>query len=130
MRRMSFPVPPVVAGPSRSGMQTVRSLLPYLWPPGDRVAHLRVVAAALFLLAPKGAAGMLAIPFGLIAGYALLRIASAGFGELRDAVFAAVQQRTVRRVALRTFSHLHRLSLRFHLDRQTGGLSRAIDRGT
>jgi ATP-binding cassette subfamily B protein len=147
---MSFPVPPVVGGPQRSGLQTVKSLLPYLWPAGDRIAHLRVVAAMLFLvaaklatvyvpivysraidaLAPKGAAGMLAIPFGLIAGYALLRVASAGFGELRDAVFAAVQQRTVRRVALRTFSHLHELSLRFHLDRQTGGLSRAIDRGT
>ncbi len=49
---------------------------------------------------------------------------------MRDAVFAAVQQRTVRRVALQTFQHLHRLSLRFHLDRQTGGLSRAIERGT
>jgi ATP-binding cassette, subfamily B, heavy metal transporter len=150
MRSMSFPVPPVVGGPQRSGLQTVRSLLPYLWPPGDRVAHLRVAAAVLFLiaakvatvyvpiiysraidaLAPKGGEAMLAIPFGLIGAYALLRVASAGFGELRDAVFAAVQQRTVRRVALRTFQHLHRLSLRFHLDRQTGGLSRAIDRGT
>ena len=150
MRRMTFPVPPVVGGPPRSGLQTLRSLTPYLWPSGDHVAHLRVVAAVLFLvaakiatvyvpiiysqaidaLAPKGADGMLAIPFGLIGGYALLRVASAGFGALRDAVFAAVQQRTVRLVARRTFEHLHRLSLRFHLDRQTGGLSRAIDRGT
>jgi len=150
MRRMTFPVPPMVGGPQRSGLQTLRSLLPYLWPQGDRVAHLRVVVAVLFLvaakvatvyvplvysraidaLAPKGAEAMLAIPFGLIGAYALLRIASAGFGELRDAVFAAVQQRTVRRVALRTFKHLHQLSLRFHLDRQTGGLSRSIERGT
>ncbi len=73
---------------------------------------------------------MLAVPVALIVGYGLLRVASGGFGELRDAVFAAVQQRTVRRVALRTFTHLHRLSLRFHLDRQTGGLSRAMERGT
>jgi hypothetical protein len=66
----------------------------------------------------------------LIVGYGLLRVASAGFGELRDAMFAAVQQRTVRVVALQTFTHLHGLSLRFHLDRQTGGLSRIIERGT
>jgi ATP-binding cassette subfamily B protein len=147
---MTFPVAPVVGGPQRTGMQTLTSLLPYLWPAGDRVAHLRVVAAVVFLvaakvatvyipivyshaidaLAPKGGEAMLAIPFGLIGAYALLRVASAGFGELRDAVFAAVQQRTVRLVARRTFAHLHRLSLRFHLDRQTGGLSRAMDRGT
>jgi ATP-binding cassette subfamily B protein len=131
-------------------MQTLRSLLPYLWPAGDRGAHIRVVIAMLCLvaakvasvlvpivysraidaLAPKGSDALLAIPAGLIGAYALLRVASSGFGELRDAVFAAVQQRTVRRVALRTFEHLHRLSLRFHLDRQTGGLSRAIERGT
>jgi ATP-binding cassette subfamily B protein len=73
---------------------------------------------------------MLSVPFALIVGYGLLRIASSGFGELRDAVFAAVQQRTVRKVALQTFQHLHALSMRFHLDRQTGGLSRAIERGT
>ncbi len=66
----------------------------------------------------------------LILGYGLLRVASAGFGELRDAVFRrAVQQRTTRRVALDTFRHMHGLSLRFHLDRQTGGVSRAIERG-
>ena len=70
------------------------------------------------------------VPLALIIGYCLLRIASAAFAELRDAVFAAVQQRAVRRIAMQTFEHLHRLSLRFHLDRNTGGLSRAIDRGT
>ena len=73
---------------------------------------------------------MIVVPLALIAGYGLLRVASAGFGELRDAVFAAVQQRVVRKVALRTFRHLHRLSLRFHLDRQTGGVARAMERGT
>ena len=139
-----------LSSPERSTLRTVRSLLPYLWPTGDRVAHIRVVAAVVLLLAakvatvyvpliysravdalaPRGGHGMVAIPVALIVGYGLLRVASSGFAELRDAVFAAVQQRTVRKVALQTFRHLHRLSLRFHLDRQTGGLSRAIERGT
>jgi ATP-binding cassette subfamily B protein len=130
-------------------LQTVRSLLPYLWPKGDHIAHLRLGLACLFLigakvatvyvplvyshavdaLVPKGGA-LVAVPVALIVGYGLLRVASSGFGELRDAVFAAVQQRTVRRVALQAFRHMHLLSLRFHLDRQTGGLSRGIERGT
>ena len=149
MQRMT-PAPSVSPAPARSGFQTVATLLPYLWPKGDWPSHLRVIGAALCLilakvatvyvpvvysravdaLAPKGPEGMLAIPVSLIVGYGLLRVASSGFGELRDAVFAAVQQRTVRLVALQTFQHLHRLSMRFHLDRQTGGLSRAIERGT
>ena len=135
--------------PERSTLETIRSLLPYLWPKDSAGARVRVSLAMLFLIAAKGATvlvplvysravdalapqmgGVLAVPLGLIVGYGLLRIAASGFGELRDAIFAAVQQRTVRRVALQTFRHLHRLSLRFHLDRQTGGLSRAIDRGT
>jgi ABC-type transport system involved in Fe-S cluster assembly fused permease/ATPase subunit len=139
--------------------QTIRMLLPYLWPPGDPMARLRVVAAVACLilakvatvyipllysravdhLAPRAAhaiggapaaAAAITVPVALIIGYCLLRIASGAFAELRDAVFAAVQQRAVRRIALQTFEHLHRLSLRFHLDRHTGGLSRAIDRGT
>ncbi len=138
------------AGPQRSVAQTLRSLLPYLWPKDDLEGRIRVVIAAVFLvaakvatvyvpvvygrivdaLAPKGAAGMMALPLALVVGYGLLRVASAGFGELRDAVFATVQQRTVRIVARQTFVHLHRLSLGFHLDRQTGGLARALDRGT
>lgn len=133
-------------------------LLPYLWPPGDAMARFRVVVAFACLilakvatvyvpifyaravdhLAPKagqamgGGAASLAItvPLALIIGYCVLRIASGAFAELRDAVFASVQQRAVRRIALQTFEHLHKLSLRFHLDRHTGGLSRAIDRGT
>ncbi len=142
-------VPPVASDtPTRTGFQTVRSLLPYLWPKGDTGAHVRVVAAVILLvlakvatvcipivyshavdaLSPKG--HPLTVPLGLIVAYAVLRIASAGFAELRDAVFAAVQQRTVRKVALQTFQHLHRLSLRFHMDRMTGGLSRSIERGT
>ncbi|MDE2200643.1 MAG: ABC transporter ATP-binding protein/permease [Rhodospirillales bacterium] len=146
---MIGPRPDPLPGPSRSALQTIRSLLPYLWPKGDRAAHVRLIVAALFLvgakvavvfvplfysravdaLAPKSGA-VVAVPFALILGYGLLRVTASAFGEMRDAVFAAVQQRTVRRVALRTFRHMHRLSLRFHLDRQTGGLSRAIERGT
>ncbi|WP_406566047.1 ABCB family ABC transporter ATP-binding protein/permease [Acidisoma silvae] len=140
--------------------RTMRMLLPYLWPPGDTMARVRVVAAVALLilakvatvyvpifyakavdhLAPKGAhalgngngpaAAAITVPIALIVGYCLLRIASGAFAELRDAVFAAVQQRAVRRIAMQTFEHLHKLSLRFHLDRHTGGLSRAIDRGT
>jgi ATP-binding cassette subfamily B protein len=132
----------------RNGFQTVRSLLPYLWPRHEPVARLRVAAAGLLLVLAKvatvyipivyshaidalsGKAGIATVPLALIAAYALLRVASAGFAEMRDAVFAAVQQRTIRKVALQTFKHLHNLSLRFHLDRQTGGLSRALERGT
>ncbi len=138
-------------GRSRSSAETIRSLAPYLWPAGDAGARLRVVVAMLFLILAKvatvfvplfyaravdalsqhgGTARVLAVPVGLIVGYGLARLASSGFGELRDAVFAAVQQRTVRRVALQTFQHMHGLSLRFHLDRQTGGVSRAIERGS
>ena len=69
------------------------------------------------------------VPAALILAYGAIRIGSAGFGEIRDALFASVQQRAVRLLALRTFRHLHAVSLRFHLDRQTGGLSRVIDRG-
>ncbi len=139
-----------LAAGDRSGLQTIRSLLPYLWPKGDVASHVRVVLAVAFLilaklatvyvpivysravdaLAPTTHAGAIAVPIALIIAYGGLRVASAAFGELRDAVFAAVQQRTVRRVALRTFQHVHRLSLRFHLDRQTGSLARAIARGT
>ncbi|MDP9096347.1 MAG: ABC transporter ATP-binding protein/permease [Pseudomonadota bacterium] len=145
MRSTKFQPDPV---DGRTGLQTVRSLLPYLWPSGAPGVRFRVVCAAMFLvaakvatvyipvvyshavdaLAPRG--NVVAVPLALIGAYALLRIASSGFGELRDAVFASVQQRTIRKVALQTFEHLHRLSLRFHLDRQTGGLSRAIERGT
>ncbi len=149
MRSTTGPRPLLVPGRQRTVLQTLRTLLPYLWPKGEFGSHVRVVLAVVFLIAAKAAtvlvpivysravdalapknAPMLALPVALIVGYGLLRVASAGFAEMRDAVFAAVQQRTVRRVAVQTFEHLHRLSLRFHLDRQTGGLSRAIERGT
>ena len=77
-----------------------------------------------------GVAGLVAVPAALIMAYGLARVGAAGFGEIRDALFASVQQRAVRLLALRTFRHLHDVSLRFHMDRQTGGMSRIIDRGT
>jgi len=73
---------------------------------------------------------MLAVPVMLVIGYGLLRLFSTLFGEIRDAVFAKVTQRSIRRVAIKVFAHLHNLSLRFHLERQTGGVSRDIERGT
>ena len=73
---------------------------------------------------------MLAIPVALVIGYGLLRMARSAFGELRNAVFAKVQARAARRIALSVFAHLHALSMRYHMDRQTGGLSRVIERGT
>jgi ABC-type transport system involved in Fe-S cluster assembly fused permease/ATPase subunit len=133
----------------RSSLATVRSMLPFLWPKDDTGAKVRVVAAMCLLLlakvatvyvpivygrivdalAPKDATAVLAIPMALVIAYGLLRVGSAASGELRDALFAKVQQRAERVAALRTFRHLHALSLRFHLDRQTGGLARALDRG-
>jgi ATP-binding cassette subfamily B protein len=69
------------------------------------------------------------VPVALLIAYGVLRVATVAFGELRDAVFAKVAERAIRTVSLRVFEHLHRLSLRFHLERRTGGLSRAIERG-
>jgi ATP-binding cassette subfamily B protein len=141
-------IPAPAAAPPRGLLATLRSLLPYLWPRDDRGARVRVVVAFALLAAAKVATVYVplvygravdalsprhnpaAVPIALIVAYGLLRVGSAGFAELRDAVFAKVQQRTVRKVALRTFKHLHQLSLRFHLDRQTGGLSRTLERGT
>jgi ATP-binding cassette subfamily B protein len=131
-------------------MATIRALLPYLWPERDPGAKVRVVLAMGLLLAakvatvyvpviygrivdalaPRDNTVLLAIPIALVIAYGLLRMGSAVFGELRDALFAKVQQRAVRTAARRTFEHLHALSLRFHLDRQTGALARAIDRGS
>jgi ABC-type transport system involved in Fe-S cluster assembly fused permease/ATPase subunit len=150
MRHIPYAAPLDLARPQRPAWRTILSLLPYLWPRGDTAARVRVVVAmaclvaaklatvyvpviysrAVDALAPKsGTAAALTLPVALIVAYALVRVASSGFGELRDAAFAAVQQRAARVLALRTFRHLHALSLRYHLDRQTGGLSRVIDRG-
>jgi len=97
------------------------------------LAKVATVAVPLVLkdivdaLDPKQA--MLALPLALLVAYGALRLASSLFGELRDVVFAKVTQRSIRRVAQKVFEHLHALSLRFHLERQTGGVSRDIERG-
>ncbi len=128
---------------NRNDWQTIRTLLPYLWEFKGRVAlalmllviaKLASVAVPLVLKEIVDALdqprAMLVLPVVLLVGYGILRLCSTLFGELRDAVFAKVTQRAIRRVALRVFDHLHALSLRFHLERQTGGVSRDIERGT
>jgi ATP-binding cassette subfamily B protein len=133
-------------------MRTLLTLAPYLWPEGEPGLRFRVVASLVLLvfakaanvlvpiafaravdaLAPQaGPAGTIAaIPIALVLAYGLLRLTSSAFNEARDAIFVKVQGRATRRVALQVFNHLHALSLRFHLDRQTGGLSRVLERGS
>ncbi len=121
----------------------IRILLPYLLEFKGRLAialtllvlsKLANVAVPLVLKeiidAMNKPKAMLLVPVFLVVAYGLLRLFSTLFGELRDAIFAKVTQRTIRRVALKVFAHLHDLSLRFHLERQTGGVSRDIERGT
>ncbi|MBI5783654.1 MAG: ABC transporter ATP-binding protein/permease [Gammaproteobacteria bacterium] len=139
MRLRHYGKPPA----RRNDWEAIKSLLPYLWE-----FRGRVVLALAFLAIAKVAnvsvplvlkeivdaldptKSMLALPVFFLVAYGLLRLANALFGELRDAVFAKVTQRSIRRVALKVFEHLHNLSLRFHLERQTGGMSRDIERGT
>ncbi|MDA0230055.1 MAG: ABC transporter ATP-binding protein/permease [Proteobacteria bacterium] len=128
-------------------MHTIRTLLPYLWQPSFEMRG-RVVVAILLLVLAKVAnvyvpilykqaidvlgadqAFLIVVPVAILIAYGILRIATVAFGELRDAVFAKVAERAIRTVSLRVFEHLHRLSLSFHLERRTGGLSRAIERG-
>jgi ATP-binding cassette subfamily B protein len=133
--------------PRRSHFATLRTLAPYLWPK-DFGLRARVVGALVFLVAAKLVSvatpmffkraidaltpnnTALAVPLGLVLAYGLARVMAQSFGELRDAVFAKVAARAIRVVGLTVFKHLHALSLRFHLDRQTGGLTRAVERGT
>jgi ATP-binding cassette, subfamily B, heavy metal transporter len=123
---------------------TLRTLIPFLWE-----FRGRTLLALVFLVAAKLATvtipvalkhivdalnpkhgGALVLPLALLLGYGVLRFASTLFGELRDLVFEFAALRAVRRIALRVFRHLHDLDLAFHLERQTGGLSRDIERGT
>ena len=128
---------------NRADWQTLRSLVPYLLEFKWRVivamsllifSKLANVSVPLVLKeiidAMDKTKSVLVVPVFLVVGYGVLRLFSTLFGELRDAVFANVTQRAIRRVALQVFEHLHSLSLRFHLDRQTGGVSRDIERGT
>ena len=126
----------------------IRRLLPYLWPEGRGDLKTRVVLACIFVLVAKlttvyvplfykqavdalsTPAGLIAVPVFAVVAYGVARMAQSALQELREMVFTKVAQHAMHQVALETFQHLHRLSLRFHLDRQTGGLSRAIERGT
>ncbi|MBP0466348.1 ABC transporter ATP-binding protein/permease [Roseomonas sp. PWR1] len=131
-------------------MRALMRIAPYLWPQGETELRIRVVAALVLVAAAKAAnvlvpiayaravdalapqSGMAAaatVPVALLLGYGLLRVMSSAFAELRNAIFAKVQARAGRRVALEVFEHLHALSMRFHMDRATGGLSRVIERG-
>ena len=128
--------------------KTIKTLMPYLWPENEWGIKARVLIALTCLALAKIATVMVPVfykdavdlisqdqkfvisaLFGILIAYAIARIAQQGFAELREFFFARVGQRAIRKVALKTFRHLHSLSLRFHLDRQTGGLSRAIERG-
>ena len=133
----------VTAGSSRRReWRVVPMLLPYLWE-----YKWRVAVALTFLVAAKlanvgvplvlkevvdrltPAQAILALPLALLVAYGALRLSTTLFAELRDLVFVRVTQRAIRRIALSVFRHLHSLSLRFHLERQTGGVSRDIERG-
>jgi len=148
MRRTpNSPPPPSNALPGRGDLATLKTLLPYLW-----VYKWRVMAALLALIGAKMAnvgvpvvlkhlvdqmtvspthpQALLVLPVAALVAYGALRLSTTVFTELREFLFARVTQRAVRTIALKVFRHLHALSLRFHLNRQTGGMTRDIERGT
>ena len=138
---------------SYSSWLTIKKVAPYLWPDQQLWVKRRVTLALVFLLLAKIVA--VSTPFlfkavvdglasngkstdalmlllgasGIVFAYGFFRLASVGFGELRDVIFAKVAQRALRSLALETFEHIHALSLRYHISRKTGGLSRIIERG-
>ena len=139
---MPLPADTHVPRTERGDWQTIRTLLPYLWGYRGRIgaaltclvlAKVANVGVPVLLkrivdsLDPRMAA--LAVPLALLVAYGLLRLSTTVFTELREFLFAKVTQRAVRRIALQVFRHLHALSLRFHLARQTGGLTRDVERG-
>jgi ATP-binding cassette subfamily B protein len=149
MRRASPADPLHVPGVEDREVRTIARLLPYLWPVGRPDVRLRVVAALTLLAGAKVATiivplfyryavdalsgqngALVAVPLGMVLAYGGARVCAQVFAELREIVFARVAHQAMHKVALETFQHLHRLSLRFHLDRQTGGLNRSIERGT
>jgi ATP-binding cassette subfamily B protein len=132
---------------TRNDWATIKTLLPYLWQWKWRVllalgclvsAKLANVGVPLVLkqlidgltITPEQPAAALVLPVGVLIAYGLLRLSTTVFTELREFFFARVTQRAVRTIALQVFRHLHALSLRFHLGRQTGGVTRDIERGT
>jgi len=133
-------------------LKTISLLFPFLWPAERKDLRLRVIIAFICMILAKVASVftplilgrsvdslndlsdginlLMIIPIALIISYGIARVAAFMFGEMRDAFFSKVSQNAIREVALTIFKHLHSLSLQFHLSRQTGGLSRFIDRGT
>ncbi|MEM6578670.1 MAG: ABC transporter ATP-binding protein/permease [Pseudomonadota bacterium] len=150
--RSSVSSDPVLSADHRSEIRVVERVAPYLWPKNALWVKVRVVAALAALLMAKlvavgtpyfykaavdklagegqEAAWMLgAGAIGLTVAYGMARLINVGFQQLRDAIFAKVAQRALRTLALETFRHIHRMSLRYHTARKTGGLSRIIERG-
>ncbi|MGH1446753.1 MAG: ABCB family ABC transporter ATP-binding protein/permease [Cognatishimia sp.] len=133
----------------RSGWNVIRRVAPYLWPKGKLWVKQRVVLAMLALIASKaiavyvpqiykqvvnvlaaeGVSPLMLGAVGLTVAYGMARLMAVAFQNLRDAIFAKVGQRALRQLALETFEHIHRLSMRYHITRKTGGLSRIIERG-
>ena len=149
----SYPVPAPAAGspaapvPPRSDWATLKRLFPYLWEYKWRAlaaltfmlgAKLANVGVPLLLkdlvdslsLKPGDVQAVLVVPLALLVAYGLLRLSTTLFTELRELVFAKATEGAARRISLEVFRHLHALSLRFHLERQTGGMTRDIERGT
>lgn len=157
VKRLLIVLPKHMENKKNSEAQTLKKLLPYLWPKAEKGMRPRVVIAmiALFLakianvympiiykqiidLMTEGSKSLqdsdlatvaFTVPVGLLLAYGAARIATVVFAEIREAVFVNVAQRAMRNVAITTFKHLHALSMRFHMNRQTGGLSRVIERG-
>ena len=145
---------PTVDAEESNLLRTAVNLWPYMWPAGRPDLKFRVVLAIVALLVSKVATTLapfaykgiidglgkgggdqtlvmgIAVPVILVVAYAVSNIIDSGFQQLRDVWFASVGQNAVRTLAMQTFTHLHRLSLRYHLSRRTGGLSRVIERGT
>ncbi|NDF44326.1 MAG: ABC transporter ATP-binding protein/permease [Betaproteobacteria bacterium] len=139
--------PPIANAPvERSDRDTLKRLFPYLWQykwrvmaalafmVGAKVANVSVPVLLKHLIddmsiKPGDVQAVLVVPVALLVGYGLLRLSVSAFTELRELVFAKATQGAARQIALETFQHLHGLSLRFHLERQTGGMTRDIERG-
>ena len=136
----------------QSGWKTIQRVLPYLWPQGQGWVKRRVVGALAMLVVSKivsvttpflykqavdvlakdnadPATFLMLGAVGLTVAYGLARLGAVIFAELRDVVFVRVGQRALRRLALETFEHIHALSMRYHITRKTGALSRVIERG-
>lgn len=152
MRRSVAADSSVPNDPEDRGPGTIRAVAPYLWPPGETGVKLRVIAALIFLGLSKavaigtpviykwavdalsgtmdsGAQMFVLGAIGLTVAYGVARLLNVAFAQARDAVFSSVGQRALRKIALQTFRHIHRLSMRYHITRKTGGLSRVIERG-